>query len=216
MTATPSLSAEEWQKLSEEKQHHCKVLASALEFARHKHRNQQRKDVARTPYITHPIEVCEILKHAGISDSAVLAAALLHDTVEDTDTTHAELVDTFGETIAGLVRECTDDKRLPKATRKQLQITKAAHISPSAQLVKLADKISNLRSLCHSRPVGWSDTRIRGYFDWSYLVCRPKFGQNAILDAEIKQLCAEQEGLPEEVLQQRLHEYLEAMSAAKN
>lgn len=191
------------------------MLASALEFARHKHRNQQRKDAARTPYITHPIEVKEILQNAGVSDTNVLAAALLHDTVEDTDTTHAELVDTFGETVAGLVQECTDDKRLPKATRKQLQITKAAQVSPSAQLVKLADKISNLRSLHHAPPVGWSDTRIRGYFDWSYLVCRPKFGQNAILDAEIKQLCAEQEGLPDEVLQQRLREYLEAMSVAQ-
>lgn len=191
------------------------MLATALEFATHKHRNQRRKDAAQTPYITHPIEVRDILQNAGVSDHAVLAAALLHDTVEDTDTTHAELVDKFGEAVAGLVQECTDDKRLPKATRKQLQITNAAQISPSAQLIKLADKISNLRSLRQSPPVGWSDARIRGYFDWAYLVCRPKLGQNAILDAEIKQLCAEQERLSEETLQRRLQEYLQDMSAAK-
>ena len=114
-------------------------LISATAFAAEKHRNQRRKDPEASPYINHPIALAHVLLHeAGIDDVMVLAAALLHDTVEDTDTTADELRKAFGETIADLVLEVTDDKSLPKAERKRLQIEHAPHLSPGAKLIKLA------------------------------------------------------------------------------
>ncbi|CAF4378621.1 unnamed protein product, partial [Adineta steineri] len=93
----------------------------ALQFAAHKHRFQKRKDSDGTPYINHPIGFAHILSNeAGIKDIDLLIVALLHDTVEDTETTHEELQQEFGTRIADLVAELTDDKNLPKAERKRL------------------------------------------------------------------------------------------------
>ena len=118
----------------------------ALSFAASKHRNQRRKDAVKTPYINHPIAVADILlSEAGVADEVVLMAALLHDTVEDTDTTLDELEQHFGRVVRDVVAEVTDDKSLPKAVRKQQQIEHAADLSDRARLVKLADKISNVR-----------------------------------------------------------------------
>jgi HD domain len=94
-------------------------------------------------------------------------AALLHDTIEDTDTSVEELVEAFGGPVASLVQEVTDDKRLPKAERKLLQVEHAAHLSPKARSVKLADKIANLRDVADSPPVNWSLARRQEYFDWA-------------------------------------------------
>jgi guanosine-3',5'-bis(diphosphate) 3'-pyrophosphohydrolase len=144
------------------------VLISATAFAAEKHRNQKRKDAEASPYINHPIGLARVLiKEAGIDNVAVLAAALLHDTIEDTATTAQELRDAFGEEIAGLVLEVTDDKSLSKAERKQLQIEHASHLSKGAKLVKLADKICNLRDVRSAPPAGWSLERRREYFDWA-------------------------------------------------
>ncbi|CAI9551050.1 unnamed protein product, partial [Staurois parvus] len=99
--------------------------------------------------------VARILSHeAGISDIAVLQAALLHDTVEDTDTTFLEIEEKFGQEVRKIVEEVTDDKTLPKMKRKQLQIEHAPHRSHKAKLVKLADKLYNLRDLNRSTPNG--------------------------------------------------------------
>lgn len=100
----------------------------------------------------------------------VLIAAILHDTIEDTETSEQELVREFGQEIASIVMEVTDDKSLPKAERKQLQIDHAASISRRAKLVKLADKISILRDIAHSPPAGWSIDRKQQYFDWARAV----------------------------------------------
>jgi guanosine-3',5'-bis(diphosphate) 3'-pyrophosphohydrolase len=106
-------------------------------------------------------------KEAGITDIEVICGALLHDTVEDTDTTPEELEERFGKNIADIVMDVTDDKNLPKAERKQLQIEHASHASPKAKLVKMADKIANLRDIASSPPDGWDESRKREYYDWA-------------------------------------------------
>ena len=139
-----------------------------LAFSAHKHRAQRRKDRHASAYINHPIALAHVLHNEGeISDSATLCAAILHDTVEDTQTTRAELARKFGAGIAAVVMEVTDNKRLRKHTRKRLQIEHAPHLSRRAKLVKLADKICNLRDLQDHPPVGWSRSRKRQYFDWA-------------------------------------------------
>jgi len=144
------------------------LLLRALAFAAHKHRDQRRKDAEASPYINHPIALADVLMNEGaVTDVEVLCAALLHDTVEDTATTHEELVDAFGSRIARIVAEVTDDKRLPKAERKRLQVEHAAAISPEAKLVKLADKICNLRDVAARPPAGWDLRRRREYFEWA-------------------------------------------------
>jgi guanosine-3',5'-bis(diphosphate) 3'-pyrophosphohydrolase len=143
-------------------------LITALAFAADKHRNQRRKDADASPYINHPIALANLLlNEAGVEDQRVLIAAVLHDTIEDTDTMEQELVRHFGKDIADIVLEVTDDKALPKAERKRLQIEHAAHISRRAKLVKLADKICNLRDITSSPPADWSVDRKREYFDWA-------------------------------------------------
>ena len=143
------------------------VLAAAA-FAAHKHRDQRRKDADASPYINHPIALANVLcNEAGVTDPAALAAALLHDTIEDTDTRYEELVERFGTHVADVVREVTDDKSLPKEQRKLLQIEHAPHLSPAAKCVKLADMISNLRDILASPPADWALERKQKYFDWA-------------------------------------------------
>ena len=140
------------------------LIIAALSFASEKHRDQRRKDKETTPYINHPIEVARLLHEVGgITDGATLAAALLHDTVEDTDTTRDCLLDLFGGEVASLVMECTDDKTLAKEVRKLQQIEHAPNISLKAKQIKLADKISNVRDMGHSPPPDWSFERRIAY-----------------------------------------------------
>src|SRR6266571_7711158 len=144
------------------------LLLKALAFAAHKHRDQRRKDAQASPYINHPIALADVLvNEGGVTDVGVLCAALLHDTVEDTATTHEELVDAFGSRIARIVGEVTDDKLLPAAERKRLQVEHAASLSREAKLVKLADKICNLRDVSDRPPAHWDQQRRREYFDWA-------------------------------------------------
>jgi guanosine-3',5'-bis(diphosphate) 3'-pyrophosphohydrolase len=143
-------------------------VLDALEFAAHKHRDQRRKNLEASPYINHPIALANLLwQEGGVKRPAVIAAALLHDTIEDTDTTREELRKRFGKTITDLVIEVTDDKSLDKATRKRLQIRHAPNLSRGAKLVKLADKICNLRDMAASPPRTWPISRQREYFDWA-------------------------------------------------
>jgi guanosine-3',5'-bis(diphosphate) 3'-pyrophosphohydrolase len=144
------------------------LLLKALAFAAHKHRDQRRKDPEASPYINHPIALADVLvNEGGVTDFEVLCAALLHDTVEDTATTPEELAGAFGPRIAGIVAEVTDDAQLPKAERKRLQIEHARTLSPQARLVKLADKICNLRDVAERPPASWDLARRRAYFDWA-------------------------------------------------
>ena len=146
-------------------------VISAISFAADKHRNQRRKDIEASPYINHPIALANILANeAGIEDEKVLVAAILHDTIEDTETTAQELADLFGDDVTAIVLEVTDDKSLPKAERKRLQVEHAPTISRRAKLVKLADKIANLRDIAASPPANWPLQRQQEYFDWAKAV----------------------------------------------
>lgn len=140
------------------------AFVQAVAFAADKHRNQRRKDAEASPYINHPIALAN---EGGIDDPVVLCAAVLHDTIEDTETTADELRALFGPMVASVVLEVTDDKSLDKPVRKQRQVEHAPHLSPAAPLVKLADKISNLRDIQASPPADWSTERKQAYFDWA-------------------------------------------------
>jgi GTP diphosphokinase / guanosine-3',5'-bis(diphosphate) 3'-diphosphatase len=147
------------------------LLIRAIEFAARKHRMQRRKDHDASPYINHPIALMSVLcVEAGVSEARILAAAALHDTIEDTETTLAELKAEFGSQIAGIVAEMTDDKLLPKTDRKRLQVERASHKSREAAFVKLADKICNLRDMASSPPANWDIARRREYFEWAKAV----------------------------------------------
>jgi len=159
------------------------TLIQALNFAAEKHKNQRRKDVEASPYINHPIALANVLANeGGIANSEVLCAAVLHDTLEDTETTETELRDHFGDTITAIVLEVTDDKKLPKAQRKQLQIDHAPHISQGAKLVKLADKICNLRDMLSAPPKDWPVERKQAYFQWAEDVVAGLRGTNTKLE----------------------------------
>jgi guanosine-3',5'-bis(diphosphate) 3'-pyrophosphohydrolase len=161
-----------------------KLLLKALAFAAHKHRDQRRKDPEASPYINHPIALADVLvNEGGVDDVEVLCAALLHDTVEDTATTHEELVNAFGSRVARIVAEVTDDKNLAKAERKQRQVEHAATISREAKLVKLADKICNLRDVAERPPAKWDLQRRREYFDWAKRVIDRLRGVHPRLEA---------------------------------
>jgi guanosine-3',5'-bis(diphosphate) 3'-pyrophosphohydrolase len=165
----------------------------AARFAAERHSRQRRLDAAASPYINHPLALAQILSEADVGDSVVLAAALLHDTVEDTETTLAEVEALFGPQVAGIVAEVTDDGSLPKAERKRLQVANAPHKSTGAKLVKLSDKIANLRDIAAEPPVGWSADRRRAYFDWAAEVVSGLRGENETLDRLFDQAFAERE-----------------------
>jgi len=143
-------------------------LLVALEFAAHKHRDQRRKDAHASPYINHPIALAHLLSvEGGVTDTRTLVAAVLHDTIEDTETTYDELCARFGKVVADVVAEVTDDKDLPKDERKRRQVVHAPRMTRRAALVKLADKTCNLRDMAHNPPTGWLLERRRAYFDWA-------------------------------------------------
>lgn len=160
------------------------LIVKALQFAEHKHRFQSRKDAGKTPYIKHLVDVFAILAlEADIQDHTILCAALLHDTIEDTDTTTEELRVIFGDQITQIVADMTDDKSLPKQTRKELQIAHASHICYEAKLVKLADKIANIRELQISPPPHWEEERITNYFLWAGRVVDQIRGTHPLLES---------------------------------
>lgn len=163
----------------------AQTVSQALLFAAKKHTDQRRKGDRGEPYVNHLIEVVDILaQFTGGTDAELLAAGALHDTIEDTDTKYEDLKKAFGENIADIVQECTDDKSLPKAERKRLQVENAPHKSDKAKLVKIADKISNLRSIIDSPPPDWSLERKQEYFAWAKKVVDGLRGVNEGLDKE--------------------------------
>lgn len=167
------------------------LVLRAADFAATMHRGQERKDEARSPYINHPVRVAAMLAEVGaVDDAEVLAAALLHDTVEDTVATHEEIRDRFGETVHGLVREVSDDTSLKSAQRKQAQIEGAAGLSPGAVLIKLADKTCNIEDIINSPPRGWSLERRARYLDWAEAVIDRCAPVNAALESGFRQALA--------------------------
>jgi len=147
------------------------LVLKAAQFATQKHEGQERKGQEASPYINHPISVAQIIAGVGgVDDPEILAAALLHDTLEDTDTSPEELEKTFGKRVRQLVEEVSDDKTLPKVERKQRQIKHAPELSQDAVLIKLGDKISNVIDVTDSPPADWSLKRRKDYLDWAEAV----------------------------------------------
>ncbi|MGH8524409.1 MAG: HD domain-containing protein [Gammaproteobacteria bacterium] len=159
------------------------AILKALHFASIKHRDQRRKDVEASPYINHPIEVAELLARVGgVTDLITLQGAILHDTIEDTKTTPEELEAAFGPEVRRVVEEVTDDKRLPKAERKRLQIEHAPHLSKRARQIKIADNISNVRAVTQAPPADWPLGRRQEYLRWTEHVMAGCRGCNAALE----------------------------------
>jgi guanosine-3',5'-bis(diphosphate) 3'-pyrophosphohydrolase len=172
------------------------AVLKAAHFAAQKHAGQRRKGAAEEPYINHLLEVAELVASAlAEPDTNLIIAALLHDTVEDAGVMKDELVERFGGDVADLVMEVTDDKSLPKAERKRLQIVHASQISGRAQVIKLADKISNLRGILASPPADWSGERKREYFVWAKQVVDGLSAPNQMLKAEFERLYRQSERL---------------------
>lgn len=173
------------------------ALLAAASFAAERHGQQVRKSKAREPYVNHVIDVALILARAGVDDRELLLAGLLHDTLEDTLTTKDELVERFGEAVAELVLEVTDDKSLPKPDRKRLQIEHATALSARAKMLKIADKIANIRDVGCNPGSDWSVERRREYLAWSRAVVDGCRGATPRLDALFDETAAEAERLIE-------------------
>ncbi len=160
------------------------LVVRALEFAARRHSSQRRKGAAAEPYVNHLAEVARLLAEAsGGRDAELVAAGLLHDTLEDTATRAEELEREFGPGVLGLVREVTDDKSLARPERKRLQVQTAGTKSGRARMIKIADKTSNLRSLLASPPLGWSRRRRLDYFGWAAQVVERCRGVSPELEA---------------------------------
>lgn len=165
------------------------LLLKALRFAAEKHSDQRRKNAKASPYINHPIQVAEILwRVADVRDEILLVAAILHDTIEDTDAKPEDVRTEFGEEVLALVMEVTDDKSLPKATRKQLQVEHAPQKSYRAKLLKIADKISNVGDIISTPPRDWSLERRKEYLLWTEQVVAGLRGVNEKLERQYDEL----------------------------
>ena len=160
------------------------VLVKAMAFAALKHKDQRRKDVAASPYINHPVQLVDVLVHeGGITDLSTIVAAMLHDTIEDTDATPEEIELAFGVEVRLIVEEVTDDKSLDRIACKQNQVDRAPSLSHPARAVKLADKICNLRDIASNPPAGWPLDRRQAYFDWAKQVIDGLRGVHPALEA---------------------------------
>ncbi len=181
------------------------TLFRTLHYAADKHRDQRRKDADASPYINHPIAVAELLtRQGGVSDLVTLQAALLHDTVEDTEATFEDIEKQFGPEVRGVVAEVSDDKSLEKSERKRLQVEHAPGLSERASLIKLCDKICNVEDITHSPPSSWSLERRREYLDWTEAVVSGLRGTHEVLErlydktlAHGRQVLAEQDEAPD-------------------
>ena len=165
------------------------ILLEAFVFAAHKHRDHRRKDPDHSPYINHLIEVTDILwRVGGVRSTPLLVAAVLHDTIEDTHTSPDEIRSAFGQEVLDLVLEVTDDKQLPKAERKRLQVEHAPQKSQLAKQLKIADKISNVGDIIKNPPPDWPAERCQEYLDWARQVVDGLRGSNLALEADFDRL----------------------------
>jgi GTP diphosphokinase / guanosine-3',5'-bis(diphosphate) 3'-diphosphatase len=165
------------------------LLLKAFKFAAYKHRDQRRKDERASPYINHPIAVAETLwEIGGIRNVTTLVAGILHDVIEDTDTSQEELEQEFGVEVCNIVKELTDDKELPKTARKRLQLENIADLSWPARYVRIADKISNVEDIIHSPPARWSLERREEYVIWAGKIVDGLRGANKALEQHFDQV----------------------------
>jgi hypothetical protein len=169
-------------------------LTKALLFAAEAHRNQRRKGAAQEPYLNHLVEVLDLVVQAtGDTDMDMVVAALLHDVVEDTPTTYEHVARTFGERVAEIVRENSDDMSLPKAERRRARIRGMVCKSREARIIKMADVISNLRAVAVSPPAGWSPERKLGYLEGCRQLVDAARGTEASIERIFDQTAADVE-----------------------
>ncbi|MFW5820937.1 MAG: HD domain-containing protein [Bacteroidota bacterium] len=142
------------------------LLIKAVVYAAEKHKYQRRKGFNQVPYINHPLKVSKLLSECGENDDSLLIAAILHDVVEDTDATEQEIADQFGTEVSELVMEVTDNKELPYAIRKNLQVKGAPGLSEKAKKLKIADKTCNIIDIL-TYPLDWSTERKLSYLEWA-------------------------------------------------
>jgi (p)ppGpp synthase/HD superfamily hydrolase len=170
------------------------TVLRAADAAARWHVNQRRKGAAQEPYVTHLLEVANLVAEATAgADPNLIVAALLHDGIEDQGVTREEIAAQFDDDVADLVVEVTDNKKLPKAERKQLQIKHAPKLTPRAKILKLADKISNLRSVATSPPADWRMQRRIDYVIWTTEVVRGLRGVSSLLEQEFDRATANAE-----------------------
>lgn len=168
------------------------LFATACHFAAKKHANQRRKNTAGSPYIEHPLEVAKFIAEMPEFDRVpdlnqdVLCAAVLHDTIEDTDTHANELRVLFGERITQMVLDVTDDKSLDFITRKQLQVEHVGKLSKCSVLIKLADTLSNLSGLASDPPKEWSAEQMLGYLNWKFCIWSQVIGMWPEMDRRLR------------------------------
>ena len=168
------------------------LILQAAHFSADKHRDQRRKGGRNTPYINHPLEVAEQLNRiGGIEDTQILIAAILHDTIEDTETTAAEIEALFGHEVAALVVELSEDKAPHSTDRKRAEIDGARDLSPGAKLIKLVDKTTNVADTVANPPGDWTLQRRRDYLEFASQVAAGCRGANPALDAEFDRVLAE-------------------------
>jgi (p)ppGpp synthase/HD superfamily hydrolase len=160
-----------------------RLVSEAADFAARRHTGQPRKGRGDEPYVNHLAEVANLLAMATDgTDAELVAAGWLHDTIEDTATTGEELAQKFGERVAALVAEVTDDMTLSKAERRQKQTVDARRKSPGAKLLKIADKISNIRARIVPQPNQAERDDLIDYVAWAEKVVAGCRGVNAVLD----------------------------------
>ncbi len=157
------------------------LVWNALEFATYQHRLQRRKGYEHLPYINHPIAVAGILKRFGETEAELIAAALLHDVLEDTNSTPREIENRFGAHIKEIVLEVTDDMSLPSAERKALQVIHASTLSDKAKKIKIADKTANTLDIFRF-PLSWSPSKKKHYITWAGEVVKECCGVNKALE----------------------------------
>lgn len=166
-------------------------LVQAFSFATEKHSVQRRKGRDKSPYMNHPAEVAALVAEAtGGTDVNLIIAALLHDVVEDTGTSLQEIQEKFGDDVAQIVADVSDDKALPKARRKELQVEHAGHLHQRVQILKIADKIANLRTTISDPPDGWGLERRQEYFVWSKQVVDKCRGASPCLEEKFDAIYA--------------------------
>lgn len=162
------------------------IFLSALSFAVEKHRYQRRKDRRLSPYVNHLVDVANILWNIGkVYDEDILIAAILHDTIEDTNTSPQEIEERFGNQVLSYVLEVSDDKGKPKELRKRIQVLTAASKSEGAKQISLADKLANLQDIIERPPANWPAERRRAYASWAREVCQGLRGTNATLELHL-------------------------------
>ena len=168
------------------------TVLKAADAAARWHVHQRRKGAAAEPYINHLLEVATLVAEAtNASEPDLVIAALLHDAIEDQQVPRNIIADTFGDAVARLVEEVTDDKSLPKEVRKQLQVETAPGKSREAKILKLADKISNLKAMAASPPPDWSVRRRLEYVEWARAVAAGLKDASPMLEERLEKAAAE-------------------------